>query len=189
VRTEDLDPAQAKSAQRATGRILDFVIIGVLLMVIAMLVVGRLPFYRQTGELIPQKSVAVLPFENLSGDPDNAYFADGIQEEILTRLAGIADLKVISRSSTQLRPDHRRNSTFRRQWREHGRDRSTSRSKGRDCRRRLRNVTRARGSRLAISSELREKNCPAPRCDPERKLSIFRKKSRHTSVSLTKMAA
>jgi len=45
--------------------------------------------------------VAVLPFENLSGDPDNAYFATGIQEEILTRLAGIADLKVISRSSTQ----------------------------------------------------------------------------------------
>jgi serine/threonine protein kinase/Tfp pilus assembly protein PilF len=47
------------------------------------------------------KGVAVLPFENLSHDPDNAYFTDGIQEEILTRLAGIADLKVISRSSTQ----------------------------------------------------------------------------------------
>jgi len=45
--------------------------------------------------------VAVLPFENLSGDPDNAYFATGIQEEILTRLARIADLKVISRTSTQ----------------------------------------------------------------------------------------
>ena len=45
--------------------------------------------------------VAVLPFENLSGDPDNAYFADGIQEDILTRLASIADLKVISRTSTQ----------------------------------------------------------------------------------------
>ena len=44
--------------------------------------------------------VAVLPFENLSGDQDNAYFADGIQEEILTRLAKIADLKVISRTST-----------------------------------------------------------------------------------------
>ena len=43
----------------------------------------------------------MLPFENLSPDPDNAYFADGIQEEILTRLAGIADLKVISRTSTQ----------------------------------------------------------------------------------------
>src|SRR4029077_15288241 len=50
--------------------------------------------------LIP-KSVAVLPFENLSDDPDNAYFAQGIQDEILTRLAKIADLKVISRTSTQ----------------------------------------------------------------------------------------
>src|SRR2546430_5734623 len=49
----------------------------------------------------PEKSIAVLPFENLSGDPDNAYFADGIQEEILTRLAAIADLKVISRTSTE----------------------------------------------------------------------------------------
>jgi TolB-like protein/Tfp pilus assembly protein PilF len=47
------------------------------------------------------KSVAVLPFQNLSSDPDNAYFADGIQEEVLTRLAKIADLKVISRNSTQ----------------------------------------------------------------------------------------
>jgi TolB-like protein/Tfp pilus assembly protein PilF len=45
--------------------------------------------------------IAVLPFENLSRDPDNAYFADGIQDEILTRLASIADLKVISRTSTQ----------------------------------------------------------------------------------------
>jgi TolB-like protein/class 3 adenylate cyclase len=48
-----------------------------------------------------QKSIAVLPFENLSEDKANAYFADGIQEEILTRLAKIADLKVISRTSTQ----------------------------------------------------------------------------------------
>jgi TolB-like protein/Tfp pilus assembly protein PilF len=47
------------------------------------------------------KSLAVLPFQNLSSDPDNAYFADGIQEEVLTRLAKIADLKVISRISTQ----------------------------------------------------------------------------------------
>ena len=47
------------------------------------------------------KSIAVLPFENLSHDPDNAYFADGIQEEVLTRLAKIADLKVISLTSTQ----------------------------------------------------------------------------------------
>ena len=55
------------------------------------------------------KSIAVLPFENLSGDPDNAYFADGIQEEILTRLASIADLKVISRTSTQLYQSKPRN--------------------------------------------------------------------------------
>ena len=101
VRTEDLDPAQARSVQRASGRILDFIIIGVLLLVIAMMIVGRRPFYRQTGESISQKSIAVLPFENLSRDPDNAYFAEGIQEEILTRLAKIADLKVISRTSTQ----------------------------------------------------------------------------------------
>jgi len=48
---------------------------------------------------IPEKSVAVLPFENLSRDPDNAFFTDGVQDEILTDLAKIADLKVISRSS------------------------------------------------------------------------------------------
>jgi TolB-like protein/Flp pilus assembly protein TadD len=101
VRTEDLDPVQARSVQRAAGRMLDFIIIGVLLLVIAMLIVGRPPFYRQAGESISRKSIAVLPFENLSRDPDNAYFAEGIQEEILTRLVSIADLKVISRTSTQ----------------------------------------------------------------------------------------
>ncbi len=47
-----------------------------------------------------EKSIAVLPFENLSSDKENAYFADGIQDEILTKLASIADLKVISRTST-----------------------------------------------------------------------------------------
>jgi TolB-like protein/Flp pilus assembly protein TadD len=50
---------------------------------------------------LPEKSIAVLPFENLSRDPDNAYFAEGVQDEILTRLAKVADLKVISRTSTQ----------------------------------------------------------------------------------------
>jgi TolB-like protein/Flp pilus assembly protein TadD len=49
---------------------------------------------------LPAKSIAVLPFENLSGNPENAYFTDGIQEEILMRLAKIADLKVVSRTST-----------------------------------------------------------------------------------------
>ncbi|HST30629.1 MAG TPA: adenylate/guanylate cyclase domain-containing protein [Chthoniobacterales bacterium] len=50
---------------------------------------------------IPEKSIAVLPFDNLSRDPDNAYFAEGIQDEILTRLSKVAALKVISRTSTQ----------------------------------------------------------------------------------------
>src|SRR5881275_1153832 len=53
------------------------------------------------GAAISEKSIAVLPFENLSDDKANAYFAEGIQDEILTRLSKIADLKVISRTSTQ----------------------------------------------------------------------------------------
>jgi serine/threonine protein kinase/Tfp pilus assembly protein PilF len=57
----------------------------------------------------PDKSIAVLPFENLSPNPENAYFADGIQEEILTRLAKIADLKVISRTSTRSYQDKPKN--------------------------------------------------------------------------------
>jgi len=73
----------------------------------ACLLFGAAAMWFFRGELakvlpaVPEKSIAVLPFENLSPDPDNAYFADGIQEEILTRLAGIADLKVISHTSTQ----------------------------------------------------------------------------------------
>jgi TolB-like protein/class 3 adenylate cyclase/Tfp pilus assembly protein PilF len=57
----------------------------------------------ERAEALPAaaKSIAVLPFENLSRDPDNAYFVEGIQDEILTRLSKVADLKVISRSSTQ----------------------------------------------------------------------------------------
>jgi len=55
----------------------------------------------ESVEQFPAKSIAVLPFENLSNDPNNAYFADGIQEEVLTRLSKLAELKVISRTSTQ----------------------------------------------------------------------------------------
>jgi TolB-like protein len=54
-----------------------------------------------TASAVSEKSIAVLPFENLSRDPDNAYFATGIQDEILTRLAKISALRVISRTSTQ----------------------------------------------------------------------------------------
>jgi TolB-like protein/Tfp pilus assembly protein PilF len=95
VRTEDVDPA----TQRQIGRKVDFVIIGVLLLVIAMLVYQRLPFRTESGEAILAKSIAVLPFANLSDEKANAFFADGVQDDILTSLAKIKDLRVISRSS------------------------------------------------------------------------------------------
>src|SRR5438132_6461852 len=73
---------------------------------IAALAVGTFLFWQRQrsktfalGSGVPEKSVAVLPFENLSRDPDNAFFTDGVQDEILTDLAKIADLKVISRTS------------------------------------------------------------------------------------------
>jgi TolB-like protein/Tfp pilus assembly protein PilF len=56
---------------------------------------------RTEAATVPSKSIAVLPFDNLSRDPDNAFFAEGVQDEILTRLAKVADLKVIARTSTQ----------------------------------------------------------------------------------------
>jgi TolB-like protein len=95
VRTEDVDPA----TQRQIGRKVDFVIIGVLLLVIGMLVYQRLPFRTESGEAILAKSIAVLPFANLSDEKANAFFADGVQDDILTSLAKIKDLRVISRSS------------------------------------------------------------------------------------------
>jgi len=70
-----------------------------------MAIIGSIAmFFRyRVGSMLaaPEKSIAVLPFENRSRDPDNAYFADGIQDEILTRLSKIAELKVISRTSMQ----------------------------------------------------------------------------------------
>jgi TolB-like protein/Tfp pilus assembly protein PilF len=56
----------------------------------------------EVTQAIPEKSIAVLPFSNLSGDQENAFFADGIQDEILANLAKVADLKVISRTSVML---------------------------------------------------------------------------------------
>jgi TolB-like protein/Tfp pilus assembly protein PilF len=60
----------------------------------------------EAAGILPPKSIAVLPFENLSRDPDNAYFVDGIQDEILTRLSKISALKVISRTSTTRYASH-----------------------------------------------------------------------------------
>jgi len=77
---------------------------GVLLTLAAILAAAAFAysFYFVAPAPLPnEKSIAVLPFENLSEEKSNAYFADGIQDEILTRLSKIADLKVISRTSTQ----------------------------------------------------------------------------------------
>lgn len=78
---------------------------GVLLTLAVALLVGaavaRFFFFAAPASSPNEKSIAVLPFENLSEEKSNAYFAEGIQDEILTRLSKIADLKVISRTSTQ----------------------------------------------------------------------------------------
>src|SRR5438270_4860187 len=68
---------------------------------IAAFALGTWLYQRARAFTPEERSIAVLPFENLSSDKENAYFAEGIQDEILTRLSKIADLKVISRSSTQ----------------------------------------------------------------------------------------
>jgi TolB-like protein len=96
VRTDDVDPVGAIG--RSAGRILNFAIIGALLLIIAFLMFQRQWRNAAAGE-IPRKSIAVLPFEDFSADKQNAFFADGIQDDILTSLAKIGDLKVISRSS------------------------------------------------------------------------------------------
>src|SRR6185503_20990177 len=97
--------APAESITRHTGRKLDFAIIGVLVVAVVLLLTDRFVLRHGVNQTttapISEKSLAVLPFENRSRDPDNAYFAEGIQDEILTRLSKIADLKVISRTSMQ----------------------------------------------------------------------------------------
>ena len=92
-----------ESITRHTGKKLDRWIIAILLLAVVLLLTDRFVFRPadKSGEItaIPEKSIAVLPFENLSDDKSNAYFADGVQDEILTDLAKVADLKVISRTS------------------------------------------------------------------------------------------
>src|SRR2546421_1973387 len=71
------------------------------ILAIAAIALGAWLYQRARPFTPMERSIAVLPFENLSSDKENAYFAEGIQDEILTRLSKIADLKVISRTSTQ----------------------------------------------------------------------------------------
>jgi len=93
-----------------TGKKLDRWIIAVLSLAVVLLLANTFVLHQDENAAgtsqPPGKSIAVLPFENLSEDKANAYFATGIQDEILTRLAGINDLKVISRTSTEQYASH-----------------------------------------------------------------------------------
>jgi TolB-like protein/Tfp pilus assembly protein PilF/class 3 adenylate cyclase len=90
-------PAKFRQAVKKRRRAL----IAVLILCATAVGAGYYFFSQRLAFKAPDKSIAVLPFENLSHDPDNAYFAEGMQDEILARLSKIADLKVISRTSTQ----------------------------------------------------------------------------------------
>jgi len=103
-RTETADAMPA--ATRKKKHVWIYVIVIGVLLSIGLFLLGRYSAVngapRQSeAATVPDKSIAVLPFDNLSRDPDNAYFAEGVQDEILTRLAKIGDLKVISRTSTE----------------------------------------------------------------------------------------
>jgi TolB-like protein len=107
-RTEEVVPSE--SITHRTGRKIDFVIIAVFALVIVLLLYDRYrPGKKPSVSAVAEKSIAILPFENLSEEKANAYFAEGIQDEILTKLATVRDLKVISRTSTakyQSKPDN-----------------------------------------------------------------------------------
>ena len=105
-RDEEVAPEQSIGPQ--TARRMDRMIIAVLVLALGYFAIDkfalaprRVSSPNDSSSRINPKSIAVLPFDNLSRDPDNAYFCEGVQDEILTRLAKVADLKVISRTSTQ----------------------------------------------------------------------------------------
>src|ERR1051326_8194978 len=97
--------AAPSPAARQQRKNVDRWIIAILALAIVLLLADKFVLHKNAetavAAAIPEKSIAVLPFENRSEDKANAYFADGIQDEILTRVSKIADLKVISRTSTQ----------------------------------------------------------------------------------------
>jgi TolB-like protein/Tfp pilus assembly protein PilF len=101
-RTEVADAMPPASLGRKRYAWIYTVVIGAVISA-ALFLIGRYTGQNKTSTPndIPSKSIAVLPFESLSEDKNNAYFAEGVQDEILTRLAKVADLKVISRTSTQ----------------------------------------------------------------------------------------
>jgi TolB-like protein/tetratricopeptide (TPR) repeat protein len=111
-RDEDVTPEESIAPQ--TARRMNRMITAVLVLALGYFVVDKFVLAprreaaksqtapaNESQSIANAKSIAVLPFDNLSRDPDNAFFAEGVQDEILTRLAKVADLKVISRTSTQ----------------------------------------------------------------------------------------
>jgi TolB-like protein/Tfp pilus assembly protein PilF len=101
---KEKDVDRSESITHVTGRKLDFVIIGVLVIAVGFLLVDKL--YLSEGDTAPdeiiateRKSIAVLPFVNMSDDANNEYFSDGISEEILNLLAQVPEMRVTSRSS------------------------------------------------------------------------------------------
>jgi len=99
-RAEDVDLAMKR---RPKSHAWIYVVAVGAVLSIGLFMLGRYGFREKNSSTVelPAKSIAVLPFDNLSEDKSNAYFAEGVQDEILTRLAKVADLKVISRTSTQ----------------------------------------------------------------------------------------
>jgi TolB-like protein/Tfp pilus assembly protein PilF len=96
------EAAEGVATQPSKNQAWIYVVIVAAALSVGLFFVGRYTAPKTTSRFEPiAKSIAVLPFENLSRDPDNAYFAEGIQDEILTRLSKIADLRVISRTSTK----------------------------------------------------------------------------------------
>src|SRR5437870_5735774 len=104
---EKLKAERAAAATKRKRTAFRWVSVGVLALLVAIAVIGFLffryaPRFAARALAVPEKSIAVLPFQNLSEEKANAFFADGVQDEILSDLAKVADLKVISRTSVML---------------------------------------------------------------------------------------
>jgi TolB-like protein len=97
-RESEVEPHE--SIVHATGRKLDFLIIGVLAVAVLLLLGDRFLRPGASEAVVTEKSIAVLPFVNTSGDPNNEYFSDGMSEELINALGRLQDLTVIGRSSS-----------------------------------------------------------------------------------------